>query len=281
MECFLLKFLYFCYFFSEEGSHSLGHFWSDMIYIAYESFGSLYPALNPLVDPKDGVDELNRTSLFFRHTKEFCFAVLGGCEKDTQAAEDMYDSDLERIIDACPPTPSGYRTVTYLSIAKELGHRPAMFLYCFPGHVRRLPNGRWRFEGLYDVKTSNRYRDYTLHQRSEEAIENFRRAEPMREWGTANTAFHYASVEALDMDINERATKAGYPNWTFSSYSPRRGRVNERIGNLIFQGYSLNRALTAVRTELGWATAGDTAQDYVSPLGKHVCCSFNFLYSFF
>jgi hypothetical protein len=252
-----------------------------MIYIAYESFGSLYPALNPLVDPKDGVDELNRTSLFFRRTKEFCFAVLGGREKDTQAAEDMYDSDLERIIDACPPTPSGYRTVTYLSIAKELGHRPAMFLYCFPGHVRRLPNGRWRFEGLYDVKTSNRYRDYTLHQRSEEAIENFRRAEPMREWGTANTAFHYASVEALDMDINERATKAGYPNWTFSSYSPRRGRVNERIGNLIFQGYSLNRALTAVRTELGWATAGDTAQDYVSPLGKHVCCSFNFLYSFF
>jgi len=241
-----------------------------MIYIAYECFGTLYPALNPLVDPKDGVDNLNRTSLFFRRTKEFCFSVLGGREKDTQPAEDMYESDLALIVRGTPTTPTGYRTIAYLSIAMELGHRPAMFLLCFPGHIRQLPNGRWRFEGLYDVKTNNRYRDYTLSERSAAAIENLRRTEPMREWGTVNTCFHYSSVEALDMDINERATKSGYPNWTFSSYSPRRGRVNERIGNLILQGQSLNTALGTVRTEIGWASAGDTAQDYMSPLGERV-----------
>ena len=76
-----------------------------MIYVAYECLGALYPQLNPLVDPKDGIDQLYRTSLYFRRTKEFCFAVLGGREKDNQPAEEMYESDLEFIIIGTPPTP--------------------------------------------------------------------------------------------------------------------------------------------------------------------------------
>jgi hypothetical protein len=235
---------------------------------AYEVFGQMYPALNARLDPADGLDELYRTSIHFRRQKDFAFAVLGGREKDNQPAEPLFRSDLFQLIRACPPTPMGYQSAAYLAVAYELGHRPAMFLMCFPGHVGPIGGGGWRFDGLYDVKTNNRYRDYTLGPLAAEQVANFKRCEDMAEWGTANRAFHYQDVVALDNDINERATHAGYPNWTFSSYSLRRGRVSEKIADHMFNGRTKVEAMDLVREDLGWATSGDTIQDYITPIGK-------------
>lgn len=236
--------------------------------IAYEVFGQLYPALNALLDPEQGLEELFRTSIHYRRQKDFAFSVLGGREKDNQPAEPLFRSDLLRLIRTCPPTPKGYRSAAYLAIAYELGHRPAMFLMCFPGHVRPLVGGGWRFDGLYDVKTNNRYRDYTLGEQASEEVANFKRCEDMCEWGIVNRAFHFQSVVALDNDINERATHAGFPAWTFSSYSLRRGRVSEKIADHMFNGSSKVVAMELVREDLGWATSGDTIQDYITPIGK-------------
>ena len=249
------------------GAHSLNHFWSSTVSNAYDEFGRLYPALNALVDPDEGVKEIYRTSLSFRRQKDFCFAVLGGREKDILPAEDMYSSDMEILLRAIQPNGTGCRLSAYLLVGFELGHRPAMFLLCFPGHVRQHNNGRWRFEGLYDVKTNHRYHDYTLTQNVSDHITDFKRAEPLRDWAVANTCFHYDGVEHLDQEIYHYLERAGYPLFFFSSYSIRRGMINEMIANFILQGQTREQAVGTVRERIGWASAGDTAQDYISPIG--------------
>lgn len=246
----------------------MNHFFSALINITYEEFGRHFPGLNANPDPEVGLRELESTSLYYRRTKEFCTAVLGGREKDIQAAEDMYENDLVAVLTACPPQPTGYRLGAYMCVAWEIGKRPAMFLLSFPDHVHQLPNGGWRFDGLYDVKTNNRYHDYTLGARAGEWVGLFKNCEDMRDWAIANTAFHYSSVEALDMEINEYVEKSGHLSWLFSSYSLRRGCFNQKLGNLILvDGLTREEAVRRVTMEFGWATAGDTGQDYLSPLG--------------
>lgn len=231
----------------------------------------MYPALNAMLDPKDGIDHLYRTSRFFRNEKDFCFATTGGREKDNQPAEPMYESDLICLMRACPPTPKGYRSSAYLAVSWELGHRPALFLMAFPGNVHLIHGNVWRFDGMFDVKTNNRYKDYNLAERAAEEVENFKRCEDMCVWGTVNRAFHFKDVVALDNDINERSIHGGFPLWWFSSYGPRRGNVSESVANLMFGGHTKEEAMKIVAADIGWASSADTIQDYITPLGKSFC----------
>lgn len=252
----------------DEGTHALGSFWGSTIRRVYEEVGEHFPALDPMVDAEIGVSRLLQTSKAFKREKEFCFAVLTGREHDRQPAEPMYYSDLMQILRGTPPTPAGYRSGAYLTIAHELGHRPAMFLMAYPDNVHLLQNGVWRFDGLFDVKTTNNYKDYNLDPLSAEWVDHFKRTEGMRVWASPNNAFHYANVCHLDMDIKERTIDGGYLRGYFSSYSVRRGCVSELVGNKMFQGHSKVDAIDFAREKIGWAIAGDTVQDYLSPLSK-------------
>lgn len=238
----------------------------------------MFPALNPLPDGKVGVEQLLETSAYFLYQKQAAYAILGGNDKDTQPAEELYDSDLDIILPSLPPAPSGYRTGTFMLCSKELGQRPAVFFMAFPDHCRRIPAPGiiWRFEGLYDVKTNNRYMEFTLdNNRCSEWMERFKSCEGMREWAHANVMFHYLNAAQADVDISKHCVKAGLPSGFFSSTSGRRGHVSEKIGNkILLQNMSLWHASREVSQEIGWSYGSDTVTDYMSPLGEFVvlCC---------
>jgi hypothetical protein len=199
-----------------EGVLSVNHFWGTPAQNAYAMFGRRFPALNVAADPKLGLQTLLETSATLRRTKEFIFACLGGRDRETVPANIMTDNDLFRILEALPGTPSGHRLGAYLSIAHELGHRPAMYLLCFPSDIRPIPNTnpvRYMIEGLRDVKmTSSRVHSFALPDYVSFWVKRFIDSRPFRDWKSPSTFFGFSDVLQLDMEINKYAMRAGNPN---------------------------------------------------------------------
>ena len=203
-------------------------------------------------------------------TRSFVSATLGTRFLMTVPASIMTAQDLRRILAVLPPTPTGFRLGAYLTLAFHLGHRPSMLLACYPTDVTRIPNTNlYKISNLRDVKgTTTRILSYNLPEDVSYWIHRFVQSRPMREWTSPNTFFGFKNVESLDVEMNNFAVRAGYPsNYFFTSYSLRRGKVNQDVGDLILlHGYSRERAVRTVKSGMGWALAGDTIEMYITPL---------------
>ena len=89
----------------------MNHFWGTPIWNAYQKFGERFPALNPHPNSEQGLKDLLARSRHLMKTKEFVYASLGGRDRSTVPAELMLHMDIERVLAAIPPTPSGLYTI--------------------------------------------------------------------------------------------------------------------------------------------------------------------------
>jgi hypothetical protein len=152
-----------------------------------------------------------------------------------------------------------------------------MFLACYPMDVTCIPNMNLnKISNLCHVKgTTTRILSYNLPEDVSYWIHRFVQSRPMREWTNPNTFFGFKDVQSLDVELSKFAVRAGYPsNYFFTSYSLRRGKINQDVGdlillhvsNILLHGYSRERAVRTVKSGMGWAIVGDTIEMYITPL---------------
>ena len=61
------------------------------------------------------------------HTNEFFLTLFGSVCSDTKAAEPMFEQDVDRLAQCCPPTLTGYRDAALFYTTQESGARTVGF----------------------------------------------------------------------------------------------------------------------------------------------------------
>lgn len=239
------------------------HVKSTQMFVAYYCFGQRFPELEAIPGESEGVKALVKSSQGLRSTLFVAKATLGGRLGDRVGANPMYPSDVRRLLRVLPHTPSGFSLGSWLLMNSELGHRPAMFMAAFPDDLHHVGNNRWRLQGLFDVKAGNNYHEYTFSQLTSEWVRNYAQCADMRRWRNNDRLFRIRNVELLNNMLCEYGERAGYPSSYFTSYSPRVGRVNTRLCNLMLvEGKDRAEATNVLKEEMGWASRSDTARIY-------------------
>ena len=240
---------------------------STQIFVAYYALGRRFPELEPHANPHVGVKGLKANSQKLVRTLKMISSAVGGRLKDRVPAVPLFMQDIRRHIRSQPWSPSGFRYIAMLLVCAELGYRFATFLMCFPNHVVNIGNGRWRFNGLYDVKNDNNYHEENLSLQTSTYVEMFKHTEDMREWVADDNTFHVTGVPHIDELMHKCGIRSGLPNYWNSSTSGRVARANKRVAELILQELrSRAEAEMIVKAEMGWASTSDAIRFYLTPI---------------
>jgi hypothetical protein len=243
---------------------SFNHIKSKQMPLGYAEFGLRFPQLPAHHIPSYGIKKLMRTSPHLRNTMAFVDAVTGGKLFDKVSCNAMFLKDVERVCEACPPTPAGRRMAAFLHASLEIGARCFSYVLTMPSKAEQLADGTWKLTFPPVKQSSNDdLQPRFLSQRASAAMTNFMAVRHMMEWENPSTIFCFKSTEAADTEMYKYVERAGYPHCYFSTHSLRAGFASTIIANVILAGGTLDQGIAQAKALGGWSCISNVIDYYL------------------
>ena len=265
----------FCYWVvvERENTVSLLTLYQKDIRTLYKVVLEKFPNWSTIKDPSAGLEALKKTSATLAAVNKALQKIFISRSADIQRAEPMYIPDVCRLVQACPPTPTGYRNATLLYLLAETGARAIAFTQVVvekPEYVEDLKRWRIYYPSQKRKGVTMTTRSHLLSPEGSDYFGKFYWVRDNVEWKNPETLLCVATTEEIDNILEDICLYAGYPARFFSAHSGRAGKITGDIANSILEGGNMGQGQLLASATGDFGKTSDAMRSYIKHMADEV-----------